>query len=295
MPQDAPVRDGSHLRVACQTYTWQMVGERWLGQLEPVLDAIADAGYEGVEITWQMLGDWLDRPKDARQAFEERGLELAAVACSPSSGWTDTNLISEEEALVGRVLDFLAAFPNPRLGLGGGRLIGSAGYPENMAAPPSAADPERSTAFDRMLERYRVTAERAVQRDVKVHIHPTSTHDSLIRVRADYERLASGIVGVDAQLGPDTAHIVRGDEAPPEFVARQVARIGHIHLKDAGAHGGPFMPLGTGDAGIAEVVSQLNAAGYTGWAVSEEESASAADDPATAVRAAREYLRSLGV
>lgn len=287
------------LRVACQTYTWQMVGDRWLGQLEPVLDAIADAGYAGVEITWQMLGGWLDRPEEARQAFEARGLELAAVACSPSSGWTDPTLIAEEEALVGRALDFLAAFPNPRLGLGGGRLVGSIGYPEDSVPPPSAANPDRSAAFDRMLARYRVTAQRAVERGVNVHIHPTSTHDSLIRVRADYERLANGLADLLAseviQLGPDTAHIVRGDEAPAEFVGRHVRRIGHIHLKDAQAHGGPFVSLGTGNAGIAAVVGQLRTAGYAGWVVAEEESAGAADDPATAVRAAREYLRTLGL
>lgn len=299
MPQGSPALDAPKLRVACQTYTWQMAGERWLGQLEPVLDAIADAGYEGVEITWQMLGDWLDRPDDARQAFEERGLELAALACSPSSGWTDAALIREQETLVGRVLDFLAAFPDPRLGLGGGRLVGAVGYSEDMVPPPSSADPERSAAFERMLERYRVTVQRAFERGVKVHIHPTSTRDSLIRVRADYERLADGLADLlsvgTIQLGPDTAHIVRGDETPSAFVARHVGRIGHIHLKDAGAHGGPFMPLGTGDAGIAAVVSQLKAAGYTGWVVAEEESEAAASEPAVAVRAAREYLRGLGI
>ena len=32
--------EAGRLRVACQTYTWQMVGDRWLGQLEPVLAAL---------------------------------------------------------------------------------------------------------------------------------------------------------------------------------------------------------------------------------------------------------------
>ena len=276
-----------------------MVGARWLGQLEPILDAIAAAGYEGVEITWQVLGEWLDRPEAARRAFEACGLELAAVAMSPTSGWTDESLIADEETLVGRVLAFLSAFPAPRVGLGGGRLVGAAGFPEDTVPPPSSANPQRAAAFERMLARYRVTAQRAAEQGVAVHIHPTSTHDSLIRVQEDYELLADGLrellVSGEVQLGPDTAHIVRGDQSPAAFVERYAALIGHIHLKDAGARGGPFLPLGTGDAEISTVVERLRAAQYTGWVVAEEESESAAADPSQAVRAARTYLRSLGV
>lgn len=287
------------LRVACQTYTWQMVGARWLGQLEPILDAIGAAGYEGVEVTWQVLGDWLDRPEDARRAFDARHLELAAVAMSPTSGWTDPALIPDEEALVGRVLAFVSAFPEPRVGLGGGRAAHAPRFPEHMVPPPSHADAERAQAFGRMLERYRVTAQRAASQGVAVHIHPTSTADSLIRVAEDYDvlagvltnQLASGTV----QLGPDTAHIVRGDQSPAAFVERYAAQIGHIHLKDARRRGGPFVPLGTGHAEIATVIERLRAAHYAGWVVAEEESESAAADPSEAVRAARAYLRSLGV
>jgi len=283
------------LRVACQTYTWQMVGTRWLGQWEPILDAVAAAGYEGVEVTWQVLGSWLDRPDDARRACSERGLELAAVALSPTSGWTNDALLADEEALVWRVLDFVSVFPSPRIGLGGGRLVGEVAYPEETVPPPSQDDPRRSAAFERMLTRYRATAQRAASRGVAVHIHPTSTADSLIRVRADYDRLAAGLTDLLAsgvvQLGPDTAHIVRGDQEPAAFVAQYADVIGHIHLKDAGARGGPFLPLGTGDAGIAQVVRALQAAGYAGWVVAEEESEAAAADPSVAVRAARIYLR----
>jgi sugar phosphate isomerase/epimerase len=287
------------LRVACQTYTWQMVGTRWLGRLEPILDAVAAAGYAGVEVTWQVLGPWLDRPRDARRALSARGLDLAAVALSPSSGWTDAALIAEEEALVGRVLDFVSVFPSPRLGLGGGRLIGAATHPEDAVPPPSSDDPARSAAFERMLTRYRAAAHRAAGRGVAVHIHPTSTADSLIRVRADYDRLVGGLsellTGGVVQLGPDTAHIVRGDQEPAAFVARYAGWVGHIHLKDAGARGGPYLPLGSGDADIAQVVRRLQAAGYTGWVVAEEESEAAAADPSDAVRAARAYLHALGL
>jgi inosose dehydratase len=287
------------LRVACQTYTWQMLGNRWLGRLEPVLDLIASAGYQGVEITWQMLGAWLDRPRAARRQFDAHGLELAALALSPPSGWTDPGLTVDEEALVDRALNFLAAFPAPRLGLGGGRLVGRAGYPEDTVPPPASTDPHRSAAFDRMLVRYRRAAALAAGRGVAVHVHPTSTADSLIRVRADYDRLAAGLADLldsgSLQLGPDTAHIVRGDEPPIAFVNRYARRIGHIHLKDAGARGGPFAPLGSGDADIPAVLNALRAAGYAGWVVAEEESEGAASDPAAAVQSARTYLLTLGV
>ena len=34
------------LKVGCQTYTWEMLGDGWKGKVDDMLDAVAGAGYE---------------------------------------------------------------------------------------------------------------------------------------------------------------------------------------------------------------------------------------------------------
>ena len=45
----------SRIRIACQTYTWEMLGDVWQGRVTDLLDWIADAGYPGIEITNTIL------------------------------------------------------------------------------------------------------------------------------------------------------------------------------------------------------------------------------------------------
>ena len=140
---------------------------------------------------------------------------------------------------------------------------------------------------------YHRVAELALARGVPAHVHPTSMPDSLILGKAEYERLVAALDPVVVGLGPDTAHITRGDEPALDFVGRHAERIVHVHLKDA-HRGGDYAPLGTGDADVPAVVRRLAECGYAGWFIAEEESEASGAAPATAVRASREYLRDLG-
>jgi inosose dehydratase len=45
-------------RVGCQTYTWEMLGQKWHGSPDDILDAVAAAGYTGVEFSNNMIGDY---------------------------------------------------------------------------------------------------------------------------------------------------------------------------------------------------------------------------------------------
>jgi inosose dehydratase len=59
---------------------------------------------------------------------------------------------------------------------------------------------------------------------------------------------------------------------------------------------GLFRPLGSGDAGIADVLATLKAAGYKGWGVLEQDIAlvgapTEANDPARDVAASRDFAR----
>ncbi|MFN8525800.1 MAG: sugar phosphate isomerase/epimerase [Chloroflexota bacterium] len=267
------------MRVGCQTYTWQMLGDAWRGTMGDVLDAIAAAGFAGVETTWQMLGPLLDNPERFGDMLARRGLSLAALALSPPTGWSDPSAEAAELALADRAIEFLSALGlGGRLGLGGGRAPSRAQYREK---------------FDQMIRMYHAVARRAVDRGLVVHVHPTSTDDSLLLVGAEYQMLVDRLDPALVGLGPDTAHITRGDERALDFVRRNARRITHIHLKDA-FRGGDYATMGTADAEIEAVAAFLRDFGYTGWLIAEEESDSAGADPATSVRSCRAYLAARG-
>ena len=64
-------------RIACQTYTWEMLGDSWQGKVSDILDWIVDAGYDGIEITNNMIGEFYDRPEDFANELSKRDMELA--------------------------------------------------------------------------------------------------------------------------------------------------------------------------------------------------------------------------
>jgi len=113
----------------------------------------------------------------------------------------------------------------------------------------------------------------------------------------------------------DTGHVLVGGGDPAALARRASGRIRHVHLKDvdaaaakrvrAGEIGyrdavaaGMYRPLGAGDAGIAEIVATLTAAGYDGWYVLEQDLVLDAEPPpdrgpVEQVRRSLDYLRGL--
>lgn len=88
----------------------------------------------------------------------------------------------------------------------------------------------------------------------------------------------------------DTGHMAFGGQDPVEFAKTAMDRVGHVHLKDirldmvapvlrrevslmAATQAGVFTPLGQGDVDILGVVQTLEAAGYRGWYVIEQDTA----------------------
>lgn len=88
----------------------------------------------------------------------------------------------------------------------------------------------------------------------------------------------------------DTGHMAFGGQDPVEFAKTALERVGHVHLKDirldmvpavlrrevslmAATQAGVFTPLGQGDVDILGVVQTLEAAGYRGWYVIEQDTA----------------------
>jgi len=116
-------------------------------------------------------------------------------------------------------------------------------------------------------------------------LHPhVGTH---VEQREEVERF---LADSDLGLCLDTGHLLIGGADPLDIVRRHAARIAHVHLKDVdaavaarvrageityqqGVQAGLYVPLGQGDVPVAEIVRTLEAAGYRGWYVLEQDTA----------------------
>lgn len=264
------------IRVACQTYTWEMLGPRWTGDADDIVAAIAAAGYAGIEITDTMIGGYAGRPVPFADALASRGLELVAFACGSASGFTEPDLRRDDLATVARTLDFVAAFPGAVLSLGSATIV-------------SAGDTD--SKFAAAAEFYNAAGELGRQAGVAVAFHPSSHHNTLLSTRADYDRIMaltdSDLIG----WIPDTGHIIRGGQDILDTLETYRDRIRYLHLKDVDA-AGIWRPLGEGICDTGAVIDIVaRAPHFNGWLVVEEESEAAAADPAAAVARNRETMR----
>ena len=78
----------SHIQVACQTYTWEMLGAEWQGRVTDMLDWMAETGYAGIEITNTMIGEFYDHPGAFADELAQRSMKLSAFAYA-TTGFTD--------------------------------------------------------------------------------------------------------------------------------------------------------------------------------------------------------------
>jgi sugar phosphate isomerase/epimerase len=267
------------LKIGCQTYTWEMLGDRWTGTPDDLVGAIADAGYAGIEITDTMIGGYAGRPQDFARRLGDAGLALVAFSFASDSGFTEPDRIAGDLDLAERWLDFAAHFPGVVLALGSATVVSGG---------------DRDGKFAVAAQVYNRTAEIARDRGVDAAVHPSSHHDTLLLGREDYDRIFAQL---DAGVGwvPDTGHILRGGMTLGDALAAFGERILYAHLKDVDRQGDWAM-LGEGVVDAPAVIEVLRRAPrFTGWVIVEEESTTAAADPAAAVRANRETLRRLGL
>lgn len=130
---------------------------------------------------------------------------------------------------------------------------------------------------------------------------------TLVEQRADVWRLLDGC---DVRFCLDTGHLALGRADPAEFAAAAGSRVAHVHLKDIdeavaarlrdgelglvpAVKASLFRPLGTGDAPVAETVRILEAGGYAGWYVLEQDISVSTPEPAPGAGPADDIRTSL--
>lgn len=266
--------------IACQTFTWEMLGPAFTGGPDELLAAISAGGYTGIEITDTMIGTYADEPEAFARALDAHGLALVAFAVASSTGFTVPGAAAEADlAAIRRWVDFAARFPGSVVSLGSATAVDDGPRDEKFAV---AAD-----IFNRAGEFGRAAG-------VEIALHPSSHHGTLLYGRADYDAVFALLDPDLVGWVPDTGHILRGHPDILDTLRAHQARIRYLHLKDVDTSG-TWTMLGEGACDIPAVIDIVSdAPRFNGWLVVEEESASAGEDPAAAVKANRATMREFG-
>jgi inosose dehydratase len=269
----------THLKIGCQTYTWEMLGAGWRGGPDDLIEAISAAGYSGLEITDNMMGRYATRPEEFAAALSRHGLTLAALAVASPSGFTERDLIEADLETLRRWLDFAARFPAALVSLGSATVL---------------SEGAREDGFAVAAEFYNRAGALGAAIGVEVAVHPSSHRGTLLFDRGDYDRLFDRLDPALVGWVPDTGHILRGHPDLLDTLRAHKDRIRYLHLKDVDPRGRWAM-LGQGVCDVPEVVRLLlDAPRFNGWLVVEEESNEAAADPAAAIARNRQTMRRFG-
>src|SRR5689334_17738766 len=203
------------MQLGCQTFTWEMLGDRWVGRTDEILDAISGAGYAGIEITDHMIGPYADRADAFADALGRRGLTLVAFAWASPTGFTDPGEAVADVERAMAWLDFAARFPGAVLSLGSATAVG--GGP----AEPS---------IDCAATIYNAIGERGRGMGVPVAFHASSHHGSVLTRLDEYQRMVDKTDPGLVAWVPGTGHILKGGMDVRDALRRWRDRIAYVHL-----------------------------------------------------------------
>jgi inosose dehydratase len=149
----------------------------------------------------------------------------------------------------------------------------------------------------------------AAGRGVRAVLHPHV--GTMIETGQEVRRVLEGS-GISLCL--DTGHLLIGGTDPATLAGQAPERIAHVHFKDVdgrlarrvqdgqltytqGVRDGMYRPLGSGDVDVPAIVGSLQARGYDGWYVLEQDTVLTeeprGEGPVADVWASAEHLRSI--
>jgi inosose dehydratase len=263
---------------------------------DAVLDAVADAGYEGIDlgpVGFLGLGDGL------RDALAGRGLALAGGYVELP--FSDPARLPEAWRELDAVLDAFDAAASIQGSHPPRPTLAHAPTPERAAHPGKAgSDPSlamKPAAWSAFVDGIGEAMDRCRGRGYEPTFHPELGTD--VEAPAEIEAL---LAATEIGLCLDTGHFLAAGGDPVAAIAGWAPRINQVHVKDArldriaevvrldeGADAvwgrGVFCALGEGDLDVPGVLEGLRHAGYKGWIVVEQDSLPG--DAATFAAAAR--------
>ncbi|TDD68280.1 TIM barrel protein [Actinomadura rubrisoli] len=258
----------------------------------------------GAPISWGVceVPGWGHQMEPARVLAEMRDLGLAATELGPE-GFLPRGRPEREALLASYGLGLVGGFvplvlhdpardPLPEVeraldGVDGVLVLAAATGLDGYDRRPSLDTRAWATLLCNLDE---ITA-MAAARGRRVTLHPHA--GTVVDRRAEVERVLGGCA---VPLCLDTGHLLVGGTDPLWLARFASARIGHVHLKDVDAalaervlrggisytgavKAGLYPPLGDGDVDVAAIVRTLEAAGYDGWYVLEQDTVLTAEPP----------------
>ena len=247
---------------------------------QEVLDGVAAAGYEGIE-----LGP-LGYLAAGRSALAARGLALTGgfVFEPLHDPGARAAVLAQARRVASRVAE-----------LGGGRLIViDRVSPARSATAGRTGDARRlpPARFDAMLDTIDAVAAVASAAGLQALVHPHA--GTYIEFADEIARAAEA-----CPLCVDTGHCAYAGVDPAGL-----ADVAYVHLKDldparvrgdfwASVRAGAFVPLGSGSVDFAALLAALEARGFDGWAVVEQDRVAGRGDPVADLVASRRFLEGL--
>jgi inosose dehydratase len=294
------------IKVATAPVSWGIMEvEGWGGQKAygQVLDEMAEAGYAGTE-----LGPYGFLPIEPEQLAAEltvRGLQLVSAFVPIPLAQSERHEASLREAL--KVADLLAH--------SGARLMILAD--EMSQARMTIAGrviEERDGMTDQQWEQavqiLMRTARACQERGLRVAVHHHA--GTFVETPSEIERLCALTDAKLIGLCLDTGHYYYGGGDPVDAVRKHDSRIWHLHLKDVqpsvleavrhegvdflnAVRRGVFCELGQGVVNFPEVIRNLRASDYSGWAVVEQDvdASQPGVQPLLSATRSRTYLRNV--
>jgi inosose dehydratase len=241
---------------------------------ETVLEATAEAGYEGTELGPPgYLGD----TSNLRERLARHGLALAGgyipIRFSEPRHWEN------DLGAMAATLDLLDAAD----GSTARPVLADAGSPERRASPGRGEPQLDDLGWARLAEGVMRAAELARGRGYEPTFHHHTA--TFVETPAEIERL---LESTDVGLLLDTGHLALGGGDAVQGLRDWYRRINHVHVKDYSRavikgvladradmeeawRRGVFVELGTGDVDLDAFFRALAASGYSGWLVVEQD------------------------
>lgn len=249
-----------HIKVACETYTWQMPGESYKGKLDHIMGVVKKAGFAGIEGETSFYGDLCD-PLKMKDTLQKYQLELS-VLCHVED-WRNQKETAEERANAQKWIKFLSHFP------------------ETIYLLVQMPGKDRSNLKERqknLLSCVNAVAERAAEKGIVCSYHPNSPQGSVYRTRDDYQILLNGLNGHVIGYTPDVGHIAIADMNPLAIMKEYRSLINLVHYKDMFTDG-RWAPTGEGVIDMQGITRYLVDTDYQGWIIMEDECDGAITDP----------------
>jgi inosose dehydratase len=298
------------IQVASAPVSWGIMEEVEVPAEYPysrVLDEIASAGYTGTELG--PYGYLPPQPRQLETELKQRRLGLCSAfvaihlgdGSQHKTGFEQVAKTSELISQLGAKILVLSDEITPeRSGVAGRR------EEANRLSWSDAQWKDAQRAIEQVLA---ICRSRGL--GVSFH-HHVGSH---VETPEEITRLLDTITDPELGLCLDTGHCAYGGGDPVAVVEKYGERITCLHLKDVNpdrlrearerkmnfhdaVRHGVFAPVGQGSVNFARIIELLNARGFAGWAVVEQDvlaGGRGAGDPLANAKAGRSFLRKLGV